>query len=58
MGTDRPDRKAHSYTVAALMGLFVAAILLALASRLLPGGLSRIARRALRRGGDEDLPQD
>ena len=56
MDGDRPDRKAHSYTVAALMGLFIAAILLALASRLLPGGLSRYARRALRRGGDEAPP--
>jgi hypothetical protein len=53
MDADRPGRpKAHTYTVAALLGLFVVAILLALASRLLPGGLSRMARQALRRGDE------
>lgn len=41
----------RSYTVAALLGLFVVAAILALASRLLPGGLSRLAQRALR--GDD-----
>ncbi len=41
-------RKMRSYTVAALLGLFVVAGIAALASRLLPGGLSRLAQRALR----------
>jgi hypothetical protein len=53
----RPDRrKTRSYTVAALLGLFVVAAILALASRLLPGGPSRLAQRLLRRGdpGDAD----
>jgi hypothetical protein len=52
----RPDRrKVRSYTVAALLGLFVVAAVLALATRLLPGGLSRLAQRTLRgdRAGDE-----
>jgi hypothetical protein len=44
-------RKMRSYTLAALLGLFVVAALLALATRLLPGGLSRLAQRALRGGG-------
>jgi hypothetical protein len=39
------QHKTRSYTVAALLGLFVAAALLALAGRLLPGGLTRLARR-------------
>ena len=52
----RPDRrKMRSYTVAALLGLFVMAAVLALATRLLPGGLSKLAQRMLRgdRNGDE-----
>jgi hypothetical protein len=56
MDKARPDRrKVRSYTVAALLGLFVVAVVLALATRLLPGGLSRLAQRMLRGGerGDE-----
>jgi hypothetical protein len=50
MDENRPERrKMRSYTVAALLGLFVVAALLALAGRLLPGSLSRLARRALHR---------
>jgi len=51
---DKPPparRKMRSYTLAALLGLFVVAALVALASRLLPGGVSRLAQRALR--GDD-----
>jgi hypothetical protein len=48
-------RSARSYTMAAMLGLFVVAVLLALASRLLPGGISRLAQRALR-GGDRSDP--
>jgi hypothetical protein len=44
----------RGYTVAALLGIFIVAAVLALASRLLPGSLSRIAGRALRRNGDRD----
>jgi hypothetical protein len=52
MDEAKPNRKsARSYTLAALLGLFVMAVLVALAGRLLPGGISRFARRA-RRGGD------
>jgi hypothetical protein len=51
MDKPAPDRRTtRSYTVAALLGIFVVAALLALASRLLPGGLSRLARRALSSG--------
>jgi hypothetical protein len=42
-------RKARTYPIAALLALFVVAALVALASRLLPGGLARLARR--RQGG-------
>jgi hypothetical protein len=57
MAPDRPKkRNVRSYTVAALLGLFVVAIVLALASRVLPGGLSRLAQRALR-GGDDGNPR-
>ena len=46
MDDSQPSRrKTRSYTVAALLGLFVGAALLALAGRLLPRGLSRLARR-------------
>ena len=43
--TNATGRKTRSYTVAALLGLFVAAALVALAGRLLPRGLSRLAAR-------------
>lgn len=46
-------RKMRTYTMTALLGLFVVAALIALATRLLPGGLSRLAQRALR-GNDRD----
>jgi hypothetical protein len=45
-------RKTRSYTVAALLGVFVAAALVALAGRLLPHGLSHLARH--RRDGQDD----
>ena len=46
MDDSQPTRhKTRSYTVAALLGLFVGAALLALAGRLVPRGLSRLARR-------------
>jgi hypothetical protein len=55
MDETRPQRrKMRSYTVAALLGLFIVAAVLALASRFLPGSLSRLARRALRRDDGED----
>ena len=43
--TNAPRRKTRSYTVAALLGLFVASALVALAGRLLPHGLARLAGR-------------
>jgi hypothetical protein len=59
MDKARPDRrKMRSYTVAALLGLFVVAAVLALATRLLPGGLSRLAQRMLRGDRDPDEPGD
>jgi hypothetical protein len=58
MDKAQPERgKMRTYTVAALLGLFVVAAVLAVASRLLPGGLSRLAQRALRRGA-EGLPRN
>ena len=46
-GSDRQKGrgKARSYPIAALLALFVGAAILALASRLLPRGLARLARR-------------
>ena len=55
MDNPRPDRRRmRSYTVAALLSVFVMAGSVALASRLLPGGLSRLAQRRLR-GSDHDV---
>ena len=52
MDKAQPSRRsARSYTLVALLGLFVVAVVLALATRLLPGGLSRLAQRMLR--GDD-----
>jgi hypothetical protein len=48
----------RTYTVAALLGLFVVAAVLAIASRLLPGDLARVAQRALRGGHDEGSLRD
>jgi len=45
-------RKTGTYTVAALLGLFVAAALVALVGRLVPHGLARLARH--RRHESED----
>jgi len=39
----------RTYTVTALLGLFVVAAVLALVSHFLPGRLSGLAQRALRR---------
>jgi len=56
MDETRPDRrKMRTPTLAALLGLFILAVLLAIGSRFLPGGLSRFAARLLRRG-DRDGP--
>jgi hypothetical protein len=48
----------RGYTVAALLGLFVVAAVLALATRLLPGGLSRLLKRAVRGADPESLSRD
>jgi hypothetical protein len=48
----------RGYTVAALLGLFVVAAVLALATRLLPGGLSRLLKRAGRGADPESLRRD
>jgi hypothetical protein len=50
MDKSNPGRRSmRTYTVTALLGLFVVAAILAVISHLLPGGLSRLAQRALRR---------
>ena len=57
---DKPPptrRKMHTYTVVALLALFVVAAVVALASRLLPGGLSRLVERRLRGGGEDETGQ-
>jgi hypothetical protein len=52
---EKQDRRGvRTYTVAALLGLFVAAVVFALIGRMLPGGLSHLAKRALgQETGDE-----
>ena len=55
----RPEhRSMRTYTVVALLGLFVVAAVVAIASRLLPGGLARVAQRALRGGHDKGPGRD
>jgi hypothetical protein len=51
---DRP--KTRSLTLAALLGLFVVAVIVALAARLVPGGRSKVVRRLLHRGDQGDAP--
>ncbi|MGD0019310.1 MAG: hypothetical protein ABSD62_08670 [Candidatus Limnocylindrales bacterium] len=43
--TRPPKGKMRSLTVAALLGVFVAAVVLAIVSRLVPGRLSRLVRK-------------
>jgi hypothetical protein len=50
-------RRTRGCTVAALLGLFVAAAVVALAARLVPGGRSKVIRRLLHRGDDGSAPR-
>jgi hypothetical protein len=50
--------KARTLTMTALLGLFVVAVVVALASRLVPGGRSKLARRLTGRGDGEAGPED
>ncbi|MGD0863449.1 MAG: hypothetical protein ABSA21_11940 [Candidatus Limnocylindrales bacterium] len=50
----RRGKKMRSFTVAALLGIFVGAAVLAVLSRLLPGRLSRIVRSAMGGGRGEE----
>jgi len=43
----------RSLTLTALLGVFIVAVLVALLSHFLPGWLSRLLRRALQRGEDD-----
>jgi small-conductance mechanosensitive channel len=43
----------RTITVGALLAVFVVAVLAALASRLLPGGLAGVVARKFREGGGE-----
>jgi hypothetical protein len=54
MTEEGPRRRTHTYTVAALLGIFVAAVVLAGISRLLPGRLSALARRMIGGGREEE----
>jgi hypothetical protein len=62
MENDRPGKpKVRSLTVAALLGIFVVAVVLAIAGRAVPGGLSRMiaeARGKVRGRADEGAPRD
>jgi hypothetical protein len=46
-------REMRSLTLTALLGVFILAVFVALIGHLLPGWLSRLGRRALRRGEDD-----
>jgi hypothetical protein len=54
MTEEGPRRRTHTYTVAALLGIFVAAVVLAGISRLLPGRLSKLARHMIGGGGKDE----
>ena len=48
--TDQKRRgKTRSYTVAALLGIFIAAVVLAVISRMLPGRLAGLLRSSISR---------
>jgi hypothetical protein len=44
----------HSYTLAALLGIFIVAVILAVIGRLLPGRVSRLLRSLAGGGKDEE----
>lgn len=46
-------REMRSLTLTALLGVFVLAVIVALIGHFLPGRLSRLVRRALQRGEDD-----
>jgi hypothetical protein len=51
---EKPLRgRMHSYTLAALLGIFVVAVVLAVIGRLLPGRLSGLLRSLAGGGKDE-----
>ena len=60
MDDARPDEakprrgRARTLTITALMGLFIIAVLAALTSRLVPGGLAGILRYGHRQEADGD----
>jgi len=47
--TRTPKRKVRTITVAALLGVFVGAVVLAIVARFVPGPLSRLVKK---QGGD------
>jgi len=59
MAEKRPEkRKMHTYTVAALLGIFVGAAALAIVSRLLPGRLSQVMRPPGVRNASHDSSEE
>jgi hypothetical protein len=49
--------KRRTLTLTALLGLFVVAVVVALAARLVPGGRSRLARRLMGRDDGRAKPE-
>lgn len=47
-------RGMHSYTVVALLGVFVAAVVLAIVNKMMPGRVSALARSIKRRDESDD----
>jgi len=59
MDQAKPDRRSvRTYTVAALLGLFVVAVVVALIGKMLPGGLSNLTKRALGHDSAEELSEE
>jgi hypothetical protein len=52
--TQTKRRGMRSYTVMALLGIFVAAAVLAIVNRMMPGRLSGLARSIKRRDESDD----
>ena len=59
MDQAKPNRRnVRTYTVAALLGLFVVAVVVALIGKMAPGGLSNLAKRALGHDSEEELGEE
>jgi hypothetical protein len=59
MDQANPNRRnVRTYTVAALLGLFVVAVVVALIGKIVPGGLPNLAKRALGHDSEKELGEE